>query len=223
MFPRAYLVVGMVIFENRQDAGEKLATLLITGKTPKPHLVIGLARGGVTVAHVISRKLAIPFRVLVVKKIGSPGDPELAIGAQAPDGVTDIDWDLAVRTGGDEQYVRDKIRELKREIRLMQELYRLPGKPESVSGKTIVLTDDGIATGASARAAIKWLRLKGASRIILAVPVMPEREVAGFEKLADELIFLAAPGEFVSVGAFYRDFSQVETNQVLQLLRGGKE
>jgi putative phosphoribosyl transferase len=221
MFVRAYLVCGMLIFKNRSEAGERLAVRLHTDKIPNLQAVVGLARGGVEVAHAISLYLKIPMRVLVVKKISSPDDQELAIGAQAPDSVTEIDWNLATTLGVDARYIQEKIRTLKQEIKTADHLYRLPAKPVSIQGKTVVLTDDGIATGATVRVAIRWLRRKKVAQIILAVPVIPLREVPKLEKLVDAVIALGTPEEFTSVGMYYRDFAQVETSEVLQLLRTG--
>lgn len=164
------------MFTDRNDAGVRLGKELISRRITAD-LIVGLARGGVAVSAALSRVLHIPHDVLVVKKIGSPGNPELAIGACVPDG---------------------------------QQL--------DVSGKTIILTDDGAATGATMEAAIRWTTHHNAEKIIIALPVAPPDVVATLQTFANNVIVLEKPANFGAVGEFYRDFTQVTDRDVVQLL-----
>lgn len=165
------------MFTNRNDAGVRLGKELISRRITAD-LIVGLARGGVAVSAALSRVLHIPHDCLVVKKIGSPGDPELAVGARVPEG---------------------------------QQL--------DVRGKTIVLTDDGAATGATMEAAVRWVRDHGVKKIAVALPVAPPDVVHTLQKLADDVVVLEQPDNFEAVGQFYRDFTQVTDRDVVQLLR----
>lgn len=138
---------------------------------------MGLARGGVVVSSTIARKLALPHDALVVKKIGSPGNPELAIGARVPKN---------------------------------QEI--------DVAGKTVILTDDGIATGETMKAAIAWIRNHGAKKIVVAAPIAPESVVPSLRAMADEVSMLETPKDFGAVGQYYREFPQVTDEEVIELL-----
>jgi len=164
------------MFRDRNDAGLRLGKELISYRSAVD-LVIGLAHGGVAVSAVLSKVLHIPHNVLVVKKIGSPGNPELAVGARVPEG---------------------------------QQL--------DVRGKTIILTDDGAATGATMEAAIRWIAYHNAKKIIIALPVAPPDVVEKLHTLADDVIVLEKPVNFGAVGEFYRDFTQVTDRDVVQLL-----
>lgn len=211
-----------MIFTDRSAAGTALAARL-GAYAGTDSLVIGLTRGGVPVAGSIAQSLNLPFDVLVVKKIGSPSDPELAIGALAPDGISWIDWKLAGRVGADAAYIEKRIQELKPEIKVTEQLFHLPKKRKPLAGTTVILTDDGAATGASMSAAVKWLRAKKVRTIVIAVPVMPDVLTGYFNRICDTLVALSAPADFVSVGSFYGEFTQVSNQHVLELLRSGKE
>jgi putative phosphoribosyl transferase len=158
---------------------------------------------------------------LVVKKIGSPSDPELAIGAVAPDSVTDIDWQMAKRLGVDEEYINSRVCELGDEIATAEQQYRLHDIP--VKGAHVILTDDGIATGATVRVAVRWLREMDVASVCLAVPVLPAQEIPEMTVISDRLVYAFAPQDFGSVGSHFEDFSQVGISEVLQLLEKRKE
>lgn len=182
-------------------------------------MVVGLARGGVVVASAISHGLSLPLDVLVVKKIGVPGQTELAIGALAPDRVSFIDWRFAQRLGIEEGYIRSQIPITNDQIRQKTLLYRRGKKPYKFSEKTVILVDDGAATGATIEAAIKWLKKKHARNIIVALPVAPQELVPRVAPEVNQLVILEAPPAFAAVGQFYEDFPQVGDKEVIQSLR----
>lgn len=205
------------MFTDREEAGKRLAEKLVACRG-KQAIVVGLARGGVVVAREVAAALSLPVDVLVVKKISSPEDTELALGALAPDGISVIDWKLAHRLGTDEVYLNARIAALSDQIRQKILLYRRR-KPLVVNGKDVILVDDGAATGATMEAAIKWAKNKQAKRIITALPVAPKDTVFKIQPEVDELVILDIPSDFTSVGQFYQTFPQVEDAEVVQLLR----
>lgn len=205
-------------FSDRQQAGTLLAEQLASFRG-QDALVIGLARGGVVVAKEIAQTLSLPLDVLVVKKISGPFDPELALGALAPDGVSVVDWRLAHRVSADEDYIKHQTPLLGEQIKQKTLLYRKGKKPLNVREKVVILVDDGVATGATLEAAIKWLKKKKAKKIIAAVPVAPPEVVGRVKPETDNLVVLEIPDNLTAVGQFYRDFPQIEDAEVIELLR----
>lgn len=205
------------MIQNRMQAGVLLAKKLreFAGKSA---VVIGLARGGVPVAAAIASALQIPVDVMVVKKIGSPMNPEFGLGAVAPDGVTFIDWRTAHRVGVDEHYMNKAVSDQQSAVSEKTRQYRKGKKPYQLKDKTVIVADDGAATGASLEAAIKWLRVKKARKIIVALPVAPLDVVSKIKPEVDHLIALETPKEFGSVGQWYEDFEQVEDGEVIKML-----
>lgn len=210
-----------MIFTDRQQAGSLLAEKLKPYKS-KPVTVVGLARGGVVVACAIATKLELPLDILVVKKIPSPYQQELAVGALAPDGVFVVDWKSAQRMGADEEYIKRVISDKREVIKEKTLLYRKKMRPYALQEKTVILTDDGAATGATIEAAIKWCKKKHAHTILVALPVLPQELIGKIRPEVSELIYLDAPESFSAVGQFYKDFPQVEDRQVAELLQRGK-
>jgi len=207
-----------VIFNSRQQAGKLLADRL-TGIVGINAVVIGLARGGVIVAHEISSRLNLPLDVLVVKKISSQLDPELALGALAPDGVSYLDWKLAQSLGVDEDTLNSKlIPDIQKLIDNRLLLYKRGRKHLEVKGRTVILVDDGVATGATMQAAVKWTKKKKAKRIVVAVPVVPPDFVSAIINDIDDILVLDTPDDFRAVGQFYRNFPQIADGEVVQLL-----
>lgn len=204
------------MFANREEAGKKLADKLNHLKS-KETLVLAIPRGGVVIGKVLSETLNCPLEVVVVKKLGAPGNPELAIGAVGPDGVVTIDWELAKLTRADQGYIEDEKRKLRKEIEERQEKF---GKVESlkIKDKIAILTDDGIATGATIEAAITWIKTQNPKKVVLAVPVAPPEVVEKFKSLVDLLIILETPAFFGAVGQFYQEFPQVEDEEVIKIL-----
>lgn len=205
------------MFSDRIDAAHQLAKKLSTFR-PQPSVLLGLARGGVVISATIARALQIQGDVLVVKKIVSPGNSELAIGAVAPGGVSYVDEALARTVGADDAYMRTQISELHDQIQQKTLLYRNGATPVSVKGKNIVLTDDGAATGATMRAAVLWAKKERAGRIIVALPVAPPDIAQLLRTVADDLIVLEEPLAFSAVSQWYTRFPQVSDEDVVKLL-----
>jgi putative phosphoribosyl transferase len=201
-------------FVDRADAGDALAGAL-RGVIEPPAAVLGIPRGGVVVAARVAALLALPLGVVVTKKLGAPGNPELGIGAVAP-GVRVLEPDvLAALSVGDRWLARETAR-VDAEVARRTEAY---GAALDVRGLTAVVVDDGVATGSTARAAGLWARRAGAGRVVLAVPVAPlgvERRVAD---AFDDVIAVFTPGDLRAVGQYYADFGQVSDAEVRGLLR----
>ncbi len=206
-----------MIFKDRQQAGNLLAGKL-SSYARVSGVVIGLARGGVQVAASLAQKLELPVDVLVVKKIGSPYDTELAVGAITPDHTSFINWRMAQSVGADEVYINQQTTQLQEQVRVKTLLYRKGMKPYNLREKTVILVDDGIATGATFEAAIKWLKTKKPKKIIAAIPVSPPELVAKIKPEVDELMVLEIPNDFSSVGQWYQEFPQVTDEEVKELL-----
>ncbi|OGG24008.1 hypothetical protein A3A79_02315 [Candidatus Gottesmanbacteria bacterium RIFCSPLOWO2_01_FULL_43_11b] len=206
------------MFTTRTDAGTNLAKKLV-GYKGLTAVVLGLPRGGVVVASVVSQKLGLPLDVLVIKKIPSILEPELGIGALAPDNVSFVSWKLAHRVGADEAYLRIKNQELNDQIKKKILLYRKGRRPLDVKNKIVIVVDDGAATGATLEVAILWLRKKKAGKIVVAVPVAPISVVSKIKPEVHELVVIETPDDFSAVGQFYKEFPQVEDEEVVKLLR----
>jgi len=206
-----------VTFHDREEAGTALAKV-IPLKYRDNVIVIGLARGGVVVARVVSSRLKIPLDVLVVKKISSPENSEFALGALAPDNVAVVNWKTVTHLGIDEQYVKHRKSELGREIANKMRLYRRGKKPLAVNGKTVILVDDGAATGATLEAAIRWCKVKKAKSIIAAIPVAHPSVVSKITPEVSAFVTLLRPAGFIAVGQFYKEFPQLADENVIELL-----
>lgn len=206
------------MFKDRTDAGVLLSQKLSFLRGSQS-LILGLVRGGVVIASEIGHKLNLPFDVLIVKKIPSPVDPELAVGALAPDEVSFIDWKFAHRMGADETYVKSQITNLSDQIRQNILSYRKGKSPFNLKDKTVILVDDGAATGATIEVAVKWAKKKHAKKIIVALPVAPPDLSGKIKPEVDELVILETPQDFSSVGQFYKDFPQIVDEKVIELLQ----
>lgn len=207
-----------MIFADRLEAGDILSQKLASFRGTST-LVLGLPRGGVVVASVVAKTLGLPLDVLVVKKIPSPGNPELALGALAPDNVSSIDWKLVHSVGADEHYIKTQIHELADQIKQKTLLYRKGRAPLAVKEKTVIVVDDGAATGATMEASIQWLRKKNAKKIVVAIPTAPPEVVRNIRPEVSECIVCDTPHDFSAVGQFYKSFSQVSDSDVVQLLQ----
>jgi len=204
------------MFKNREEAGKKLADKLKHLKSENL-VVLAIPRGGVVVGKILSQELDCPLEVMVVRKIGAPGNPELAIGALGPDETVVWNHDILNQLRLSPERLAPEIGNLKLEIRERTE--KFGNKNIELKDKTVVLTDDGIATGATTEAAIAWIKLQKPKEIILAVPVAPPEVVEKFKNLVDEAVFLETPAFFSAVGQFYEDFPQVEDDEVVKLLK----
>ena len=198
--------------------GRRLAGAL--GHLAGPDVVVlGLPRGGVPVAAEVARTLGAPLDVIVVRKLGVPQQPELAMGAIGEDGVRVLDEQtvrLARVSAASLAHVEARARE---ELERRVARFRGDHPPQPISGRVAVIVDDGIATGSTARAACHVARAHGAARVVLAVPVAPVEWETRLAGAADELVCLATPFPFVAVGQFYDDFTQVDDAEVLDILR----
>jgi predicted phosphoribosyltransferase len=203
-------------YRDRREAGAALAARL-GGYAGRPDvLVLGLARGGVPVAAEVAGRLGVPLDVLVVRKLGVPWAPEVAFGALGPGGVVVSNEDIARRLRSAEiDAVRDAEQ---RELDRQQREYRADRPPLSLTGRVTVLVDDGIATGATERAAVRACRRLGAACVVVAVPVAARDAAAAVAAVADELVCPLAPRSFRAVGAYYQDFRQVADGEVRALL-----
>lgn len=205
-------------FSNRTHAGRLLAARLKDHPLGSDPLVVALPRGGVPVAFEIASALELPLDVLVVRKIGAPDNPEYGLGAITEGGLSWIDWDRAAREGfTSTQLARVQAHE-QAELGRRVLKYR-GGRPrQPVLGRTVILVDDGLATGSSARVACQLLRAQGAHYIILAVPVCPANSRSRFRDEIDELICLSELDRMVSVGQHYEDFEEISDEQVSRQL-----
>lgn len=204
-------------FADRTDAGRQLGERLLPLAAQHP-VVIGLPRGGVPVAREVALALDAPLDFLAVRKLGAPHNPEYGIGAVAEDGTRVIDPEaiavLGIRNGTLDAIAERETAELRRRV----SLYRGDRPPLEVAGRTVVVVDDGVATGVTDLAALRALRRRDPRRLVLAVPVCPPDTARRLREDADEVVCLQAPPRFLGVGQWYEDFSQVSDEEVLAVL-----
>jgi predicted phosphoribosyltransferase len=204
-------------FLDRSDAGRQLATALMRLEGEKP-VVLGLARGGVVVAAEVARGLGASLDVMVARKVGAPSHPEYGIGAVAPGGGEVFDRNAVARLGISEEQLRALAARETVELERRLEAYRPEREPLDVADRTVILVDDGLATGITAIAAARYLRSLYPRRLVLAVPVCAPQSASNLADEVDEIVCLAQPERFYAVGQWYEDFSQTEDSEVLELL-----
>ncbi len=209
------------MFRDRVDAGRRLGAVLADLRLGDP-VVLGIPRGGVIVAAGVARALRSPLDVLVIRKIGSPHNAELAIGALAP-GVRVWDRDLLDRFHVDPDYLRETVASEEAEIARRTAIYRRGRPPLEVSGRTVVIVDDGLATGSTALAAVRWCRSAGAGHVMLAVPVAAPSTLAILAGEADKAQAIDTPPSFHAVGEWYQDFTQTTDAEVVAALDRSRE
>lgn len=206
-------------FRDRRDAGRQLAQKLTRSHLERP-VVLGLTRGGVPVAAEVARALEAPLDVIVVRKLGVPSHREFAFGALGEDGVEYVNSALVGRLGLTAEDVAEvAVRELT-ELRRRVALYRAVRPEYHVEGRTVIVVDDGLATGATARVACQVASARGASRTVLAVPVASPDAVREMTPYVDEVVCVLTPGDFSAVGEWYENFDQCDDAEILDLLRG---
>lgn len=206
------------IFPDRAAAGIALAQELQARVLPAPIIVLALPRGGVAVAYEVARALRAPLDVMLVRKIGLPGQPELAMGAIASGGIVVHDSSIEKAFPDLAQGFDKLVAEQRVELERRERLYRAGLAPLQLAGKTVVLVDDGIATGSTMLAALRAARGAGASSLVAAVPVASSQAAALVRAEADAAVILQTPPALLAIGEWYRDFEQVEDAQVCRLL-----
>lgn len=207
-----------MIFRDREQAGQLLAHALDHYRGNKDLLVLGLPRGGVPVAREVAQHLNAPLDVLIVRKLGVPWQPELALGAVATGGVVVFNDSVLSHVSVSDRDLRLIAEREWRELKRREGVYRGLVPEPQVAGKTVILVDDGIATGSTMRAGVKALRSQGPARIVVAVPVAPSSTVRSLLAEADEVVCLQTPEDFGAVGSWYRNFSQLTDQEVRALL-----
>lgn len=206
-----------MLFKNRKEAGRLLAEALAQYKSASKTLVLGLPRGGVVIAFEIAQALHLPLDVIVPRKIGAPHNPELAIGALAGDAAY-LDEPLIADLAVPASYIEETIAKEKKEAERRLSLFRKNRPEPDFAHLTLLLVDDGIATGSTMRASIAYLKKHKARKIAVAIPVGPPDTIADLKTLVDEVICLYTPSSFAAVGQFYEEFPQTEDAEVVSLL-----
>lgn len=206
----------MYKFRNREEAGERLAKRLSHYKNVSNALILCIPRGGVIFGSLLSERLNIPLDIVLVKKIGHPSNSEFAIGAVAQDGEITIHSEF--RSSVHPDYLLDEITRLRSSIQERLKFLRGARPTPDVKGKTVILVDDGIATGFTVQAAIEWLRKQGVQKVILAIPVAPEETMQKMASLADECVVLQVAEDFHAIGEFYEDFHQISDAEIKKIL-----
>jgi putative phosphoribosyl transferase len=206
-------------FANRKDAGQRLATRLEYLRD-QDVVVLGLPRGGVPVAFEVASALDAPLDVIVVRKLGVPFQPELAMGAIGEDGARVLDSDVIAHAGVRDEDIRAVEEQARHELERRVHLLRTGRRRVVLTGRTVVIVDDGLATGSTARAACQVARHLGAGRVVVAVPVAPDDTLRSFVE-ADEVVCLEVPRRFTAVGAHYRDFAATSDDEVARSLDAG--
>ena len=209
-----------VRFRDRREAGQLLAQALLSLLKGKEDIVVlGIPRGGVVVAAEVAKALGASLDIYITRKIGAPHQPELAIGAIASSGDVVLDKRLISALDVSPEYIQDEIQRQRREIERRLEKYRGGQPAPELEGKTILLVDDGVATGATTMATVRALKKQKPAELILAIPVGPPDAVARLREEVDELVCLATPQPFWAVGAHYLVFDQTPDEEVVRLLQ----
>ncbi|MEA5445616.1 phosphoribosyltransferase family protein [Gammaproteobacteria bacterium AB-CW1] len=206
------------LFENREQAGRALAAALAHHRNDPDLLVMGLARGGMPVAAPIARELGAELDVLIIRKIRAPGHPELAIGAVGPDRVRVLNDDIIAHLGISATALVHATHKAREELAEREQRYRLHRPASPVKGRTVLIVDDGLATGASLEAAIAWAREAKAGKVIAATPVAAAEAHQRLEKKVEEFVTLKTPWDFQAVSRWYRVFDQTSDDEVAALL-----
>jgi len=205
------------MFADRIDAGQRLASALLEYRG-KDLVILAIPRGGVVVAHEVAKKLDAPLDIVIPRKIRAPGQPELAIGAVTQDGTTLLNDEIIRYLHVSERYLQEEIKTQIEEINRRTRKYRGDREAPVLNAKTAILIDDGIATGATLRAAIKSIRKQNPTSVVVAVPVGPRDTIEKIKKEADEIVCLDTPESFFAISQFYSRFEQASDEKVMQLL-----
>lgn len=211
-----------LFFADRREAGRRLAPFL-THLKERDAVVLGLPRGGVPVAAEVAASLEIPLDVIVVRKLGAPWQPELAMGAIGEGDVRVLNEEVVSLYGLDESLIGDVEAKERAELRRRVGEFRGSDPAIPLDGQTAVIVDDGVATGSTALAAVDVARALGARRIVVAAPVASRRAADMLGERADEVVCLGTPEDFGAIGVFYRDFTQTSDEEVRELLRSARQ
>jgi len=209
------------LFRDRSEAGAVLAELL-QPLAPEHPIVLALPRGGVPVGYEIARALGAPLDILLVRKIGAPRDPELGIGAVAEDGVRIVDPGTVEALGLSERDVARAVARAEAELAQRSARHRHGAAPPEVRGRTVIVADDGLATGGTATAAVLALRHRGAGRIVVAVPVAAHASAEQLRGVADVVVCARESDRLGAIGAWYADFRQTSDGEVTRLLKASE-
>jgi predicted phosphoribosyltransferase len=203
----------MILFNDRKDAANQLAEPLKAYQNQKDTIVIAIPRGGVEIGAELAKQLFLPLDVFFVKKISHPDSPEFAIGAVSSTSA------LIENNGVSKEYLNQETIRIQNALIAKEQLYRKAFKPLDLKNKTVILVDDGVATGNTLILTARLIRALHPHKIVIAIPVGPKEAQKRLKAEADEVIFLHTPANFFSIGQFYQDFAQVEDAQAIQLLR----
>ena len=205
-------------YRDRREAGVLLGEALKRYQSQRDFLVLGLPRGGVVVADEVARRLGLPLDVILLRKLPYPPQPELAVGAVAEDGTVIVNEEFQRVAQEDPSWLEMIIREQLAVIRERAALYRSHRQGQNLKGKTVILVDDGIATGATMKVAVRSARASGAAKVVVAIPVAAPSSIRELQTEADEVVCLDAPEEFLAVGQAYENFDQVTDDEVCTIL-----
>ena len=215
-----------MLYRNREEAGLRLAQELLEYKNERP-IILALPRGGVPVAFEIAKKLDVLFDVLVVRKLSAPGNSELGIGAIGPDDVKVLDYTIIKSLGISTQEIDQVEKVEKQELQKRVKLYRAEYPIPNLTDKLVILVDDGLATGVTAKAAISYILKQHAKELVVAIPVGALDSVEGIRSIVrpmkDRVVCLYTPYDFVSVGLWYQDFSPVTDQEVVSLMQKARQ
>ena len=206
-------------FKDRKEAGEKLALELENYKNNPDTIILGLPRGGVVIAYHIAQKLNLPMDIIVTRKIGAPDFPEFAIGAVDETGETYLDKESISTYNISKEYIDTITKKEKDEAIRRLNLYRKNRPYLDLKNKTVIITDDGIATGATIKSAIKSAKSKGAKKIVVAVPILAKENISDIKNSVDELVYIDAPLNFFAIGQYYKSFDEVSDDEVIKLMK----
>jgi predicted phosphoribosyltransferase len=213
--------MGREIYSDRREAGKALAAAIKPrlGATTKP-IVLAIPRGGVVVGAEVARGIDADLDIVVPRKLGAAGNPEFAIGSVMPDGTTYVNPDAIQITGTADEYLqKEKAAEVKEAARRLSQ-YRGKRREPEVTGRTVIVVDDGIATGATMIAALRWAKAHGAGLVIAAAPVAPKGTLEELKGEADKVVCPNVPEPFYAIGAFYKNFEPVTDEEVVEILEG---
>jgi putative phosphoribosyl transferase len=210
--------VNLRVFKDRTEAGKMLAGALAFLKGEKGVIVLAIPRGGVPVAKEVAAAIGAPLDLVVTRKIGAPSEPELAVGAVTQDGEIIVDAEMMKQLGVSTDYLKQESARQVKEISNRMKKYRGNRPYPPLGGKTVVIVDDGIATGSTIRAAIQSVRGRKAAKIIVAAPVGPPERVAELSTIVDRVVCLSMPEYFEAIGQFYEEFDQVDDDTVREIL-----